>query len=261
MSKKFPDQWRSLRPWLILGGIGLGLVALSQTTIGKGLSPLILTLAAIPAQWPKLLDTLQAAGWLGVLGFIGLYVGAAVLVLPCTVMTLSAGAIYGPFWGVVYALLGAILGAAMAFLLGRYVAHSWVQRAIAKTPIAKTPTFQAVRQAIGTGGAKVVFLTRLSPLFPFSLVNYAYALTEVTFQDYLLGTLGVLPTTVMYVYLGAIAADVAQFDPRASQSGQWVKWVLQAIGLLATIGVMGLITQSARRALARQTDLTGDDRP
>jgi uncharacterized membrane protein YdjX (TVP38/TMEM64 family) len=260
MGKQFPDRRRSLRSWLILGGIGLGLVLLAQSDAGKGLQPLMSALAALPAQWPKLLQTLQAAGWLGVLGFIGLYVGASVLVLPCTVMTLSAGAIYGPVLGVVYALFGALLGAAVAFGIGRYVAHDWVQRQIAKTPIAQQPTFQAVRQAIGTGGAKVVLLTRLSPLFPFSLLNYAYALTEVKFTDYLIGTLGVLPVTAMYVYLGAIASDVASIDPHASQSGQWVKWALQGVGVLATIGVMGLITQLARRELARQTDLTVDDR-
>jgi uncharacterized membrane protein YdjX (TVP38/TMEM64 family) len=261
MGKLFPNRRRSLPLWLILGGSLLGLLRLAQSDAGPGLQPLMSGLVGLPAEWPKLLQTLQAAGWLGVLGFIGLYVGAAVLVLPCTVMALSAGAIYGPVLGVLYALLGALLGAAVAFWLGRYVAHDWVQRQIAKTPIAQQPTFQAVRQAIGTGGAKVVLLTRLSPLFPFSLLNYAYALTEVKFMDYLIGTLGVLPVTAMYVYLGAIAVDVAAIDPHTSQSGQWVKWALQGMGGLATIGVMGLITQLARRELARQTDLTVDDRP
>jgi uncharacterized membrane protein YdjX (TVP38/TMEM64 family) len=201
-----------------------------------------------------MLAAFQSWGWIGILGFMALYVGVTVVVLPTTVLTLSAGAIYGPIWGVVYAGTAAWLGAAVAFLVGRYVAHDWVQRQLAKTPIVRQPTFHAVRSAIGTGGTKMVFLTRLSPLFPFGLLNYAYALTEVPVKDYLLGSVGLLPIILTYVYWGSVAGDWVQgAGGAASTSTQWSKWALQGVGLVATIGVTVLVTRLARRELAQQT--------
>jgi uncharacterized membrane protein YdjX (TVP38/TMEM64 family) len=98
---------------------------------------------------------------------------------------------------------------------------------------------------------KIVFLLRLSPLFPFNLLNYALGITQVSLKDYVIGSLGMIPGTILYVYIGSLAGDVAMLgmsqaiDPQAQR---W-KWALQIVGFLATIGVTIYITKVAKAAL------------
>ncbi|MBE9031168.1 TVP38/TMEM64 family protein, partial [filamentous cyanobacterium LEGE 11480] len=251
MLKQFPN-WLSAR-WIswLFGGVLLGLMGLGLWLRPDVAASIMQTLKhplqMVSSQLRMVLGTIQAWGWLGVLGFVGLYIGATVLVLPCTLLTLGAGVIYGPVWGVIYVFLGAFGGSVLAFLLGRYLAQDWIQQQLAKTPIAQNLMFQALRQAVAKGGAKIVLLTRLSPLFPFSLLSYAYALTEVTFQDYVLGFVGCLPGTILYVYIASFAGDLANLGrssalPPAVRLSQWG---VQGLGLVATIVVTVYVTRLA----------------
>src|SRR5439155_1410723 len=97
----------------------------------------------------------------------------------------------------------ATLGASAAFLVGRYLARAAVERRIAANP-----RFAAIDRAVGAEGRKIVFLLRLSPVFPFNLLNYALGLTRVRFADFFLASVGMLPGTVLYVYSGKLIGDV-----------------------------------------------------
>jgi uncharacterized membrane protein YdjX (TVP38/TMEM64 family) len=167
-----------------------------------------------------------------------------VLFVPGSLLTLGAGFVFGVAKGTVIVSVGSTAGAAAAFIVARSLAHDWVARRIARRP-----TLSAIGRAVETEGFKIVLLTRLSPVFPFNLLNYAYGLTSVPFSTYVLASwIGMLPGTIMYVYLGSaansLAALVSGEAPRsASQQALFV------LGLAATVAVVLIVTRRARRAL------------
>ena len=132
-------------------------------------------------------------GWrpLGVWGplvFIAGYAIAAVAFIPGSILTLAAGAIFGLVSGIVYVFIAATLGSCLAFLVARYFAREAIER-----KLADTPRFAAIDRAVSAQGRKIVFLLRLSPVFPFNLLNYALGLTNVRFVDYAIAAFGMLP--------------------------------------------------------------------
>jgi uncharacterized membrane protein YdjX (TVP38/TMEM64 family) len=192
----------------------------------------------------------QGLDWAGQTGpwgpviFIGLYIVATVLFVPGSALTLGAGALFGVAWGSVYVSLGATLGATAAFLVGRYLARDAIAR-----KIEGNARFAAIDQAVAIEGWRIVGLTRLSPVFPFTLLNYAFGLTRVKLGHYVLASwIGMMPGTVMYVYLGSLARAASGTPLRTLG-----EWVLYGIGLLATVGVTVLVTRLARKALAEKT--------
>lgn len=188
---------------------------------------------------------ISGLGALGFLFFIGLYILACVFMLPGSILTLGAGVIFGVVHGSITVLIGATLGASCAFLAGRYLARNWVARRIAGNE-----KFKAVDEAVGREGWKIVLLTRLSPIFPFNLLNYAYGVTQVSLRHYLFASgVGMIPGTVMYVYLGSLAGDLASLGA-GGQTRTAAEWVLYGVGLLATVAVTVFITRVARKALA-----------
>ncbi|MDX2232126.1 MAG: TVP38/TMEM64 family protein [Leptolyngbyaceae cyanobacterium bins.349] len=197
------------------------------------------------------LDWIQAAGWAGVFAYILLYSVATVFLIPGSLLTLGGGAIYGLGWGSLYGVTAATLGAIAAFLVGRSLARHWVEQRMANYA-----SFQAIAHAVAQDGWKIVLLTRLSPLFPFTLLNYAFALTRVSLRDYSLGSVGMIPGTILYVYLGALAGDLAAIAsrPPLSREAAMAQWIVRLLGLVATIIVTAYITRIARRALAQSLD-------
>ncbi len=195
-------------------------------------------------------DLLKAAlDWIGKLGpwgpviFIGLYVVATVLFVPGSVLTLGAGAVFGVVLGSVCVSISATLGATAAFLVGRYLARDAIAR-----KIEKNETFATIDRAVAGEGWKIVLLTRLSPVFPFTLLNYAFGLTRVKLSHYVLASwLGMIPGTVMYVYLGSLVNVGAGHRRRTTG-----EWVLYGVGLLATAIVTVFVTRVARRALTKK---------
>ncbi len=195
-------------------------------------------------------EALQWVEGLGVEGgfiFIALYIGATVAFWPGSILTLGAGIIFGVFWGSIYVFIGATIGAIAAFLVGRYLARGWVSQRIASQP-----KFAAIDQAVAREGFKIVLLTRLSPVFPFNLLNYAFGITGVSLRDYALGSIGMIPGTVMYVYLGSLAGDLAMLGTAEPPTNATVQWVIRIIGFLATLAVTVYVTRLARRALAAE---------
>ena len=181
----------------------------------------------------------------GMVLFVPLYAAWVTLLLPGVWASMLAGALYGTFSGSVVVFVGACLGAEAVFLLGRSQLRGWARRRLAASP-----KLQAVEQAVSREGVRLVLLTRLSPAFPFSLLNLAYGLSEVSLRDYNLGLIGILPGTVLFCGLGALAGDVARFSEVLSGEADAATWILRLLGVAATLAVVLLVNRVARRALA-----------
>ena len=200
------------------------------------------------ASLPRFAAWVSGLGVWGPVVFILGYAVAVICFVPGSLLTLAAGAIFGVVTGVVYVFVAATLGAAGAFLVSRYVARAAVERRIAGNP-----RFAAVDRAVAAEGRKIVFLLRLSPVFPFTLLNYALGLTRVRFGDYLIASVGMIPGTLLYVYYGKLAGDVAALAGGAAVEKDAGYWAVLAIGLVATVVVTTIVTRTARRALGEAT--------
>lgn len=194
------------------------------------------------------------AGWvdrMGVWGpvvFTAGYALATVAFIPGSLLTLVAGALFGLVKGVILVFIGAVLGSSAAFLISRHLARGKVKRAIAGDP-----KFAAIDSAIGREGAKIVLLLRLSPVLPYNLLNYALGLTRVRFTDYVLASVGMIPGTLLYVYYGKVAGDVATALTGGSGERGPEYFVVLGLGLAATAAVTLLVARTARRALNSAT--------
>jgi uncharacterized membrane protein YdjX (TVP38/TMEM64 family)/rhodanese-related sulfurtransferase len=195
----------------------------------------------------------SGAGAAAPLIFVGLYALATVLFLPGAVLTLAGGALFGPLWGTLYNLTGATLGALLAFLIARHLAGDWVQTR-AKGLLA------LLIQGVEAEGWRFVAFTRLVPLFPFNLLNYALGLTRIRVLPYVLATLVfMLPGAVAYTYLG--------FAGREAIAGEGlIRNGLIALALLAAVAFLPRLVARLRRrpmlpveGLKRRLDAADED--
>ena len=189
----------------------------------------------------------ESLGFWGPLVFILGYAVATVAFFPGSLLTLAAGVLFGLARGTLYAFLGATLGASAAFLVARYGARGWIER-----KIAGNARFAAIDRAVGKEGFKIVALLRLSPIFPFNLLNYSLGLTRVRFLDYLLASVAMLPGTLLYVYYGKAAGSLAAVAGGVKTERGPEYWLTLGLGLVATIAVTTVITRLAGRALRQE---------
>jgi len=181
-------------------------------------------------------------GMPGVVIFTVLYVFITLVLGPATGMTLMAGLAYGA-WGFPLVVASATLAAAVAFLIGRYVAHERVN-----LWLEKKPKLLALNRAVSEEGWRVVALLRLSPVIPYGLQNYLFAVTHISFGSYVLATLfGIMPATALYVYLGSLGQAIG--------TANTLQWILVTAGLAATAMVAWVVGKRASAALDRQIDL------
>jgi uncharacterized membrane protein YdjX (TVP38/TMEM64 family) len=191
----------------------------------------------------------EGLGVWGPVVFILGYAVAAVAFIPGSLLTLAAGAIFGLVKGTIYTLIGATLGAAAAFLVARYLARGAIERRIAGNA-----KFAAIDKAVGREGFKIVALLRLSPIFPFNLLNYSLGLTKVSFLQYLAASIAMLPGTLLYVYYGKAAGSLAAVAGGAKTEKGTSYWVVLGVGLLATVAVTTFVTRLAGKALRQEID-------
>ncbi len=190
------------------------------------------------------LESIANLGPWGPAAFILIYIVATVLFIPGSLLTLGSGVLFGVVGGTVCVSIGSVLGATCAFLTGRYLTRDWVSK-----QIEGNPKFQAIDAAVASEGWKIVLLTRLSPIFPFNLLNYAFGVTQVSLRDYFFASwIGMIPGTVMYVYIGSLAGSLAAIGAQG-RSRTTAEWVLYGIGLLATIALTVYATRLAKKAL------------
>jgi uncharacterized membrane protein YdjX (TVP38/TMEM64 family) len=196
----------------------------------------------------ELLARVQAAGgipgWLYLLG----YAAATVLFIPGSILTIAAGVLFGVVRGTLIAFGGAMLGSSAAFLIARYVARPAVERRVAADE-----RFLRVDEAVGRRGAWLVLLLRLSPVLPFNLLNYALGVTAVRFRDYLMGSIGMLPGTLLYVYAGWTIGELTALAAGVEVERDRWAYLLLGVGLLATVVAVVYLTAIARRALSEVT--------
>jgi uncharacterized membrane protein YdjX (TVP38/TMEM64 family) len=193
------------------------------------------------------LTWVDSLGALAPLAFIAIYNVATVLLIPGSVLTLGSGILFGLGWGTLYVVVAATLGATIAFWIGRNFARGWVSR-----QLEKYPKFEAIDRAVAGQGFKIVALVRLSPLFPFNLLNYAFGITQVSLKDYVLGSVGMIPGTILYVYLGSLLGNIAMIGAKTGVSDPQtarIQWITKIVGLVITIAVTAYITQIAKKAL------------
>ena len=196
----------------------------------------------------RFVEWVDGLGPLGPIAFILGYIGSTVAFIPGSVLTLAAGAIFGLGEGVLYVMTGATLGSSVAFLLARYVAREAVEQRIAGNT-----KFAAVDRAVGREGWKIVVLLRLSPVFPYNLLNYGLGLTQVRFRDYVLASIGMLPGSFLYTYSGFLVGDVIRLAGDAGPERGPLYYAVVVVGLLATIAVTAVVTKTARQAIAEAT--------
>ena len=167
--------------------------------------------------------------------------------MPRAVLTVGAGFLFGPLWGLLWALLAINLGAHLAFLSGRHLARAAVERRARGHG-----RLQALDDAVSGGGWRIVALTRLSPVFPYSFLNYAYGLTRVGWSDFALGSLaGMFPGTLLLVILGTLTDFAAE---RSGQDAGPLVTALLAIGVIIALLATWVVTRVARRVLESHRD-------
>lgn len=179
--------------------------------------------------------------------FVVTYAASAIVLIPASLLTVAAGYLFGPIEGTVLVSLASTLGATASFLVGRYLARPAVTRAVRKVP-ENGQRFDAIDAAITKDGAKIVVLLRLSPIVPYTLLNYALSITSIPLPQYVFASwAGMLPGTVAYVALGGVGKA-------ASGSGYSIQQIIiYSIGVAATIGASVLISRAAKRALDEET--------
>jgi len=233
-------KWQQILPIVAIGLLVAAAPAFAQEAASSG--------GFNPQAWLRsALEWIEGLGPVGAIAFIIIYIIATVAFLPGSILTLGAGVVFGVVFGSIYVFVGATIGATAAFLVGRYIARDWVAQ-----KIAGNEKFKAIDEAVGREGLKIVLLTRLSPIFPFNLLNYAYGVTGVGLKDYVLGSIGMLPGTIMYVYIGSLAGDLATIGTGEQPTNPAVQWAIRIIGFIATVAVTLYVTRIARQALEKE---------
>jgi uncharacterized membrane protein YdjX (TVP38/TMEM64 family) len=193
------------------------------------------------------METIQGTGWTGCFLFVALYALLCVLCLPASILTFGAGAIYGFWGGTLLVSLSNVVGAVISLLISRYLVRGWVRRWLDRHP-----RFQAIDDAVERDGGKIVFLTRLSPVMPFSIINYCLGLTRIAIAPFALASwLGILPSTAAYAFIGHLTGKVTVHGPAHIRENPWF-WSFQAVGFLATIILTVVSARLATRALSQK---------
>ena len=221
----------------------------------------VLALLAVAAtqlpviEWlPNLLASLEGHGSWGLVILALLYVVLCVALLPGSLITLAMGFYSATLWprhpilaiavGTAVASLSSTTGAIIAFFVGRTFARGWVVR-----KVEENPRMKALDEAIEQQGFQMVFLVRLSPMFPFNVLNYVLSMSRVRIKDYVLGTwLGMIPGTILYIYMGSIAQNFTALLAGAHEMGK-SEIILGILGLAATLAAFYLSARIARNVL------------
>ena len=194
-----------------------------------------------------LVKQLAGLGAWGPVLFIGMYIVAAITLAPAFLLTFSAGAVFGLWRGTMLTYVGAVLGASAVYAVAAPLARSrilgWIDR---------DPRVAATRRAVVKDSAWIMFLLRLSPLVPYNLLNYALALSGVTFRDYLLASVGMIPAIIMYSYYGKVAGDVTRIAAGVVPARGTEYYVMLVIGLMATVTATHLISRAAKKAMNQE---------
>ena len=212
-----------------------------------GLALLALAGREVPAQLPRFTAWVASLGPWGPLAFVAGYSVAPVVFAPAFLLTIAAGAIFGFVRGVLYVMIGATIGATLAFLTGRYVARQFVEGLLEREP-----RLRIIDRAVERHGFRLVALLRMSPAVPFVLLNYALGLSRVRLLDYVAASIGMLPVVALYVYAGKVAGDIATLASGTAQPRGPLYYALIGLGLVSSVAVTVFVTRIARQAIEHE---------
>jgi uncharacterized membrane protein YdjX (TVP38/TMEM64 family) len=198
----------------------------------------------------RMLQYIHGLGPWAPLAYVVFYAVASVFAIPGSLLTLSGGFLFGLSAGILCVSVGGTLGATLAFVVGRYLLRGWIVE-----KVGNNPKFQALDEAVAREGWKIVLLARLCPIFPFPVTNYGLSITRVPLKQYVLASwVGMLPATVVLVYIGSLASSLASLGT-GGRTRTPLEWTLYAVGLLMAIVIVIYITRLAKRALQEKTRL------
>jgi uncharacterized membrane protein YdjX (TVP38/TMEM64 family) len=212
-----------------------------------GLIALVLVGREVPALLPRFTAWVASLGAWGPVAFIAGYSIAPVIFAPAFLLTIAAGAIFGFFWGVVYVMIGATIGATLAFLTGRYLARQFVERLLHREP-----RLMIIDRAVERHGFRLVALLRMSPAVPFVLLNYALGLSRIKLLDYAAASIGMLPVVALYVYTGKVAGDLATLASGAAEPRGWLYYTTIGLGFVSTVAITVVVTRIAKQAIEHE---------
>ena len=200
---------------------------------------------AFIAHRADLLHAIRNGGAWSPVIYLASYVVLTAAFVPAGALTLIGGALFGVVEGATLAFAGAMLASWLAFLAARHLGRSAVE-----SRIARSPRLGTVVKAVSEQGRHVVFLLRLSPLIPFSLVNISSGITSIRFLDFAMAGVGMVPVSLLYAYYGAALGEVAALSGREHPADA-AHYALLAVGLVATLAVTIIVSRIARRSLHR----------
>ena len=186
----------------------------------------------------------------GIFVFVLVYVFWVSCLLPGSWLSMLSGFLYGTWLGSSVVFVGAFIGAHLTFYLGRTFLKEWAQK-----KVSNFPKVQIMEKAVKREGLKVILLTRLSPLFPFGLLNFTYGLSEVKVRDFTLGMVGILPGTILYCSLGSLALKVSNFGEVLSGRSDISSFIWSLISILSTILIVVLVLRSIKKINQDSTSL------
>ncbi len=150
-------------------------------------------------------ELIKGYGILAPLIYMSIYTIAPALFLPGLPITIVGGILFGPFWGVIYTITSATAGACLAFLISRYIARDWIEKKL------RSPRWRKLDDGVEKHGWKIVAFTRLIPLFPFNLLNYAFGLTKIKFSHYAITTfICMLPACIAFIVFSSSLLDLVK---------------------------------------------------
>ncbi len=141
---------------------------------------------------------------LGIFFFVVVYILIVLLILPASWLSIAAGYLYGTYLGSIIVFISAFIGASISFI----IAKTFFSKKVLSI-VQKFPKLTLLEKIIQKGGLKLIILTRLSPVFPFSLLNYFYGLNDISYKDFSISLLCILPGTFLYCSVGSLLNDLS----------------------------------------------------
>ena len=169
-------------------------------------------------------------GLLGIMAWLLLYTILALLIAPASLHKFISGVLFGFWGGWIIAFVGAFLGAILPFWLTKKYLYGWVDEKMQ----GKT-TSRALKKAVSEDGLRCVFLTRVSLVIPYPVLNYGFGLTDVTWKDYLWGSTGMIVPSALYAYWGSKAADLSV---AMNEGRDWTYWGAVTVSIVITIWIV-----------------------
>lgn len=193
----------------------------------------------------ELVAWVRELGWWGWAGLgIAIFSTCLAAVVPATPLVVAAGALFGLWGGIALVTCATFSSAAFAFISSRFLFRDSITQLLSRQL-----AIDRLQRQIAFHGWKAVFIVRLSPVFPFGLVSYAFGLTGISLRHFMIGNTGSLPNMFVYTYSGSLAGELVLAGLGTSASQPPYYWLILALGLIATITIVVFLGRHARTTL------------